>query len=250
MLSLGIFGIAGLAGCAHSCYSGFFLNGGGNGNGGLITTPVNLSSSCPLTQNSGVVNVVAAHVSLCEMCAAPHNGSIFVTIRGIQLHSAASSDANGAEWLEVAPQLATEPRQIRLSPDSTPVLLVQRASVPAGTYRELRLEFRTEDSSPGVSSANPENACGVSAWNCYVPSDGRVEPLAWATAQPEILVPVQGSATDSLLIVPGSGVELEIRLAPHRVIYTSGSEPLQTQILLSGTVNFVRLPAAQDLPLP
>jgi hypothetical protein len=88
-------------------------------------------------------------------------------LRSIQLRPRADDDANAPDWLELAPRLAKEPCQIDLMGDAMPVILVESAIVPAGSYREVRLQFFA--ASPTSAEELPaENACEVA------PSKGQV----------------------------------------------------------------------------
>src|SRR6202008_611273 len=95
-----------------------------------------------LAQGTGTMQVVAVKSAVCESCPATNRlQHVFVTLQGIKLHSSAIADANSPDWLEIAPQLGIEPRQIDLMGAPAPEMLVEMAAVPAGPYHQVRLLF-------------------------------------------------------------------------------------------------------------
>src|SRR5271156_5520199 len=104
-----------LVGCGNSCFIGF----SNNGNSGVIVKAGDPAPSCPLSQANGTMSVVALKSPACEVCtAAARTEHILVTLRGIQIHPSAGDDTNPPDWIELAPGLAKEPRQIDVMGDS------------------------------------------------------------------------------------------------------------------------------------
>jgi len=225
-----------LTGCGDSCFVGF----SNNGNGGLIVKVANPPPSCSLSQVHGAMSVVALKSSLCETCtAATRVEHVFVTLRGIQLRLGASEDARSPNWLELAPHLAKEPRQIDLMGNSMPIILAESANVPAGSYREVRLQFF--DGSPASAEELPAvNACGETRWNCIVMADGHVERLRLPGDAPELLIPSQSIDDDSVVVLPDARVDLQLSLEPHQGYYISSSEGWRLQSTLVGRATVVR----------
>jgi hypothetical protein len=225
-----------LTGCGDSCFVGF----SNNGNGGLIVKVANPPPSCSLSQVHGAMSVVALKSSLCETCtAATRVEHVFVTLRGIQLRPGASEDARSPNWLELAPHLAKEPRQIDLMGNPMPIILAESANVPAGSYREVRLQFF--DGSPASAEELPAvNVCGETRWNCIVMADGHVERLRLPGDPPELLIPSQSIENDSVVVLPDARVDLQLSLEPHQGYYISSSEGWRLQSTLVGRATVVR----------
>ena len=227
---------AGLAGCGNSCFVGF----SNNGNGGVIVKAGNPGPTCSLSQAYGTMNAVALKSPVCETCAPANRVEhVFVTLRSVQLRPSASDDTSSPDWLELAPQLANRPRQIDLMGNSMPVILVQSGIVPAGSYREVRLQFflRSPTSAEELST---ENACGETRWNCIVMADGHVEPLRLLGGLPELLIPFQTTESESLVVLPDARMDLQLSLEPHQGTYFSSTEGWKPQNLLVGHATVVR----------
>jgi hypothetical protein len=226
----------GITGCGNSCFVGF----SNNGNGGVIVIAGNPAPTCSLSQANGKMSVVLVKSPVCEPCtAAAGVQHVFVTLRGIQLRPSASDDTNSSKWLELAPHLANEPRQIDLMGNSMPVILVDSVIVPAESYREIRLQFFPE--SPTSAEGQPaENACGEARWNCMVMANGHVEPLRFPAGVQELFIPSQSIEGDSVVVLPDSRMDLRLSLEPSQGSYFSIGEGWKPQNALVGHATVVR----------
>jgi hypothetical protein len=231
----------GLAGCANSCFVGVY----NNGTGGVIVKAGNPAPTCSLSQAKGTMSALALKSPVCESCtAAAREKHVWVTLRSIQIRPSASDDPNPADWIELAPYLANVPRQIDLKGNSVPVLLVESTIVPAGSYREVRLEFFT--GSPGNGEElSAENACREARWNCIMMANGHVEPLRLPGDVPELVIRSQYIESDSLLVLPNARTELRLRLEPHQVAHFSDAEGWTPQTVLVGHAAVVRQQSAE-----
>jgi len=226
----------GFAGCGNSCFVGF----SNNGNGGVIVKAGNPGPTCSLSRANGTMNAVALKSSVCETCVpATRVEHVFVTLRSIQLRPIASDDTNSPDWVELAPHFANEPRHIDLMGNSVPVILVQSAIVPAGSYREVRLQFFL-GSPTSAEELSTENACGETRWNCIVMADGHVEPLRLPGGVPELLIPFQSTESESLVVLPDARMDLQLSLEPRQGSYFSSTEGWKPQNLLVGRATVVR----------
>jgi len=188
------------------------------------------------------MNVAVVKSPICETCTASSRAQhIFVTLKSIQLHSVFPDPLNSPEWLELAPQFLREPRQIDLLGDSIPVILVQNAPVPAGTYREVRLQF-LPDTTASAGALLTETSCGQNHANCMLMADGRVEELHFAGNgnATDLLVPVQINGSNSLVVVPGATLDLRLTLQPQQVSAVSPSEGWQIHYVLVGSASVSR----------
>jgi hypothetical protein len=220
---------AALTGCGNSCFAGFSNNGLG-----VIIKAGNPPPACSLTQGTGTMQVVAVKSAVCESCpATTRMRHVFVTLQGIQLHSSAIAEANSPDWLEIAPQLANEPRQIDLMGGPAAETLVERAAVPAGTYHQLRL-LCPRDSDGYAGKLLPENACGEASHNCVVMADGRVQPLGWPADVSAVLITSEAMNGGSLEVLPGGRTDLRLSFEAHPMFYSSTAEPLGLRTILVG----------------
>jgi Domain of unknown function (DUF4382) len=226
----------GLAGCGNSCFVGLI----NNGNGSFTINAGNPAPTCSLTQVNGMLNAIAVKSTVCETCApAARVEHIFVTLRSIQLRPSGSDDTNAPDWLELAPQLANEPRQIDLMGNSMPVILVENAIVPAGSYREVRLQF-FPGSPTNAEELPAENACEGTRWNCMVMADGRVEAFSLPGDVPELLISSQSIDSGSLVVLPDARLDLQLSLEPHQGSYFSSTVGWKPQNVLVGRAVVVR----------
>ena len=191
------------AGCGNGCFVAF----SNNGNGGVIIRAGNPPPPCSLMQTShGAVRVVALKSPVCESCTnATRAEHVLLTLRSIQIRLA---DGSGPEeWREIAPQFADPPRQIDLI-DATPLVLLENATVPAGSYGELRLQF-VSDVSQDPDPLAGQNLCRKTNRSCIVKADGQVEPVR----QLELTMPLETPDGSPLFLFPDGRLELRITVA-------------------------------------
>ena len=186
------------------------------------------------------MRMVVLKSPICETCtAAARLEHVFVTVQGIQLRPSAVVDLDSLDWLEIAPDLTTKPRQIDLMGNAVPEILVQGAILPAGGYRGLRLQFFS--GSPASAEDLPsENGCGETGWNCLVKADGHVEPLRLTGDIPELFITFQSGEGDLLVVVPHDRIDLRLSLEPNQVSSSSSFEGWKLQYVLVGRVTVVR----------
>ena len=217
-----------ISGCGNSCFVGF----SNNGNGGIIIKAGNPPPACSLPQINGAMSVLALKPLLCEFCAAPGPQHVFVTLRAVQLRSSAIAEPGSSDWLEIAPRLADEPQQIDLVGGPVPEVLVDNATIPAGTYHQVRLRFLS-DSQPDAARLRSQNPCGEAYHNCIVMADGRIDQLGWS-ADPDVLIPADSVPDGALVVAPGARTDLLLSLELSQMLYSSGAEPLKPRTFLAG----------------
>lgn len=226
-----------LTSCGGTCVAGAVNNGTGTV---LVSNP-SPPLACPLSTGMGMMNVAVGKPQICEICTSSSRPQhIFVTLNGIQIRSVAPDPSTSSQWLELAPQLLSKPRQIDLLSDG-PQFLVQSASIPAGTYRELLLKF-SPDSSAGLDSMPSENSCGDNLRNCILMADGRIKK-AYFTSDPdssELVLPLQYDGGNEVAVVPGATVDIRFTLQPEQVPAISPSGGWQIQYVLAGKISISR----------
>jgi hypothetical protein len=151
------------------------------------------------------MNATAEKAAVCETCTkAARTEHLFITIRGVELHPSVIADGNSMDWVEVAPELEKEPRQIDLMDGGAAEVLGENALVPAGTYRRARM--RLAEDTANVAAGN---VCGKMGRNCVVMGDGRVEPLRIDGDTVELRI--EGG---EIVVLPESKNALRVSLEP------------------------------------
>jgi hypothetical protein len=161
------------------------------------------------------------------------NGSsiqhVFVTLRGVEANPDAAADENSPDWQELAPSLAKQPVQLDLlahTADSCQANISERVSVPADTYRQVRL--RLSPNQPDTTDALlQQNSCGSAGFNCVVTSDGNIRPLVLASESSQIPVSTDHIAGGFLRIFPGTPVNLKIEFNPQSSQFIPSDEAVR-----------------------
>jgi hypothetical protein len=205
-LTLPLIGIS-LVGCNNTCFS--FTS---NPPTGTINIKVSdPTPTCMFTKANGAVRVVA-HTFMCVFCSPSSQVQhIFLTLQGVEVHPNSMADDASPDWEELLPQLSGQPLQIDLMNGQDGVSarqsLGEHISIPAGTYRQLRLRFVPNQ--PASDQAPLEsNACGAAGFHCVASEDGRIQPLQVDGPAPELRITSDRIAGGSLLILPDSNSDL------------------------------------------
>lgn len=226
----------GVCACSNSCFVGF----SNNGNGGLIIAAGSPPPTCSLMLTHGMVRVKVVPTVRCAFCLdtvrAEH---LYVALRGLQLHAGAIADADSADWVELAPHLADEPLPMDLVSAAGQEIFVGSSLVPAGSYRQVRLQFAADR--PGDDGrAESHSGCAASRRNCAVRADGSEATIYWPGGLPEVVVRGQSATDDGLTVLPDTTVDLLISLEPRSVdLLSSGGRWMSEEVLI-GRVASVR----------
>jgi len=227
-----------IGGCGNSCFIGV----SNNGNGTLVVKAGNPPPACSLNQVQAGMRVAIVRSPVCEVCTpSARITHLFVTLRGIQLHPGVAAEPNSVGWVEITPQLANEPLLVDLIGASAGKIDLEGARVPAGPYRQVRLQFLS-DSSVGAEVSLTKAVCGSLRSNCVVLGDGRIEPLLFARGERELLLAAQNLEDGSFLVLPDKSNELRLHLDPRQVFLSSAAEPWKPQVLLVGRAAILREP--------
>ena len=217
--------LAGLAGFVVfgvgivSCGGGTNTIGGGSGTGSIT---VNLSDP--------------------PSCASP-NGNfehVYVTISSVQANISATAGDNSSGWQELAPQLNSAPKQIDLfSLGSNACLLATlgNASLPAGTYQQIRLLLVPNS---GATGAVPSpNACAGQGFNCVVLQDGTVHELQLSSqANTGLKIPPGQIVGGPISVGSGQDVDLDIDFNSCASIVQEGTGQFRLKpVLTAGQVS-------------
>jgi hypothetical protein len=221
------------AGCTNFCLTGV----SNNGNGTVGVTLGNPPPACSLGQANGTVRVLAVKSAACEACTASARlEHVFVTLRGIQVHPSALADADSPDWVELVPELRRAPRHIDLMGGAVAEILGEGAAIPAGNYRQIRLQFLAQDSeAAGGEKFESNGSCGTTRSNCVVRADGFAEPLHFSSAEPELRITGEQLTENPFVVWPDARIDLRLRLQANEAIRSSFPERWEPQSELVGT---------------
>jgi hypothetical protein len=199
LLTLPFFAIL-LAGCNNAC----FIFTSNPPTGTININADNSGQTCRLTKANAAVRILAHTVSPCSPCSpSTRIAHVFVSLHGIEVHAGAIADDTLADWQELVPQYAAQPRQFDLmSPTAgreTRLPLGERVTISADVYRHLRLRFVPNQ--PTSDDPVPQkNACGSAGFNCVVSEDGRSYPLLLDGTSGELRM--KPDITGGFLLIP------------------------------------------------
>jgi hypothetical protein len=198
-------------GCSNYCFV-FVSNPGGSISS---TTP-----SCQLNTATGTVSLsITASPTASTEAAPPTIQHIFVTLRGIEALPSAIPNDDSSDWRELAPKLATQPKQLDLLAHSADSCEAKQntfddVAVPADAYRQLRL--RLSPNQPATGEPVPEeNACGSVGFNCVVTSDGGIRPLALDALSSQFQISSDQISGGFFRVLPDTAVNLDIEFNPQ-----------------------------------
>lgn len=162
--------------------------------------------------NTGTVNVSLSDPPSCRPPTG-HIKSLFITVRSVEAHTSATASDGSAGWQELAPQLASAPRQIDLvSQSDTSCVLAQlgSASLPAGSLQQIRLVLLSNTPVAGAATPSP-NACAGHGFNCVVKDDDSIHEIMLSSeAQTGLKIPPGQIMGGAIQVVAGQSVDLNI----------------------------------------
>ena len=179
--------------------------------------------TCKATVSTSAIRVEMSPAPTCATCpAASPVQHIFITVNGVSARTSAEPDAHARDWKELAPQLAERPVQVDLlAPPAQPdAIAFGEATVPAGVYRQIRLQLLTKP-----QSGDPvleRNVCGNAGFHCLVMADGRIEPLA--LENDAAIIPAERIEGGFLRLLPDTQTTLRIRFQAAASLVTPGAE--------------------------
>jgi hypothetical protein len=230
-----------LTGCNNTCFS--FISNPPTGTLNIkVSNPV---PACTLTKANGAIRLMVKKIPICSSCLESSRVQhIFLSIRSIEAN-VNTADDDLPDWQELLPaELVKQPLQVDLVSDpadqSAREPLGEIATVPAGTYRQLRVRFLPNQ--PMMDDRLPEkNACGTTGFNCVVMADGRIQPLLLGGAVPELRITPDRIEGGSLLVPPDTNTDLVIELNPVWAWFSSADEGLRLLPALTGSASVGRI---------
>jgi Domain of unknown function (DUF4382) len=180
----------------------------------VILISCSSSTTIGTTQGAGMAS---ASVSISDppSCKVP-SGSfehVYISIRSIQAHISATAGDNSPGWVELAPQLNTQPVQVDLLGIPTNgcflAMLGSTSSLPPGTYQQIRILLVSNN--PGGSPVPQTNNCGTMGFNCVVLSTGATQELDLSSqANTGLKIPPGQIVGGPLQVAAGQNVDLNI----------------------------------------
>jgi len=227
-----------LVGCGDNCFTGFL-------NGGFQINTASPRSGCGLTTARGAIVIAAVKAPGCESCTSSARAEhLYVTLRGVQLHPSTSAIRGSPDWVDAAPQLMDDPRQLEFIGASEPEILTDKIMIPAGTYQQVRLEFLPDPATDGELFP-AKSRCGGALLNCVVRGDGHIEPVLWSEDVPELLITSKSLDGGAIVVLPDTTTAVQIRLQARQVFSSSASEPWVARVILVGRAGVARDPNSQ-----
>lgn len=169
----------------------------GQGNNGMATVNVSISDPPSCSPPSGSFK------------------SVFITIRSVQAHISVTADDNSPGWVDLVPELNTQPVQVDLLnlPANGACLLKQlgsNASLPAGDYQQIRLLLVANNSTS--SAALSTNACSSlgQVFNCVVDGTSTSELLLSSEANTGLKIPPGQVVGGPIHVAAGASVDINI----------------------------------------
>jgi hypothetical protein len=219
------------AGCDNSCVV-IISNPGGQ--------PFPNPPTCSPNKATATVNVaIHSAAPLPSTLGSASVQHIYVTIRGVQAHPSEAADADSPDWVDLTPELASQPVQVDL-------LAPPRGScgtgslgdhiVVAGVYRQIRIQLTSGQPS---AIAPRENACRNAGFHCTVTAGGTIQPLLFDAEQPSIHLTADRISARFVRILPDSRSTLALEFNPYASTLrpTAGAMRLEPVISVSANTS-------------
>lgn len=204
--------------------------------------------TCGKTTVTGQFNngMATVNVSISDppSCAAPTGSfkSVFITIRSVQAHISATADDNSPGWVELVPELNSQPVQVDLL--NLPAngacllkLLGSNTSLPAGDYQQIRLLLVANNPSSGAVPTT--NGCATlgQVFNCVVDSNNSTSELQFSSqANTGLKIPPGQVVGGPIHVGAGQTVDINIDFNACASIIQEGSGSFRLKPTLTAGV--------------
>jgi len=183
----------------------------------VALTLVTCGKTTTMTQVSSGMATVNVSISDPPSCSPPAGSfkSVFITIRSVQAHTSATADDNSPGWVELVPELNTQPVQVDLLnlPANGACLLKQlgsNTSLPTGDYQQIRLLLVPDN--PGSGAGTSPNACATlgQVFNCVVTSNNTSELQLSSQANTGLRIPPGQVVGGPIHVAAGQSVDINV----------------------------------------
>lgn len=191
----------------------------------------------------GTVNLSISDPPSCSPPAGSFK-SVFITIRSVQAHISATADDTTPGWVELVPQLNTQPVQLDLLnlPANGACLLKtlgSNASMPAGDYQQIRLLLVGDN--PGSGAVPSTNSCSTlgQVFNCVVDSQNNITELQLSSqANTGLKIPPGQVVGGPIHVGTGQSVDINIDFNACASIIREGNGGFRLKpVLTAGVVS-------------
>src|SRR6266849_3089517 len=168
-----------------------------------------------VTSGMATVNVSISDPPSCSPPAGSFR-SVFITIRSVQAHISATADDNSPGWVELVPELNSQPVQVDLL--NLPVngacllkTLGSNTSLAAGDYQQIRLLLVPDN--PGSGAGTSPNACATlgQVFNCVVDSKNNISELQLSSqANTGLKIPPGQVVGGPIHVATGQSVDINV----------------------------------------
>lgn len=153
----------------------------------------------------------------------PRVAHLYVTIAGVDAHSSPLAVDDTPGWQPLGAALQQHPQQVYLlaAPhDNATSAPFPDASLPTGAYRQIRLRLANPlPEEPTLEAGR----CGTGTPHCAVFINGRVSPVDFPVARPNLRIVLDGAPGHELYVPPDGTVALVIELDRDRTfLWPSG----------------------------
>ena len=202
------------------------------------------SSGCSNSHPMNSMNSTSAHVNVTvsdpATCSGPQGPftHIFVTITDVQVNSSSSAGDNDAGWIDLTPNLQSNPRQVDLLAQANNqcflAMLGASTELQPGSYQQIRIILA--DGSTSVSG----NQCG-STPNCVILSSSANTPqplLLSSESKTGLKIPSGQIAGGQFVIAAGETKDLDIDFNACASIVAQGNGQFRLKpVLHAGEVS-------------
>jgi len=180
-------------------------------------------ASCGSSSNSTKMATVQVTLSDPAPCSAPQGAvsHVYVTVTDVRIHQSSSAGDGDAGWVDLAPNLASNPAQVDLLGASTQCFLKMLGSseIQPGTYQQIRILLA--DNSATVSG----NKCKTSA-NCVVLASDPMNPRPLqlsSESKTGIKISPGQIAGGKFVVAAGESKDLDLDFSACRSIVPQGN---------------------------
>jgi Domain of unknown function (DUF4382) len=189
----------------------------------LVASIASFFVSCSSSSNSTKMATVQLGISDPAPCSTPPGpfSHVYVTVTDVKIHQSSGASDSDPGWVDLAPNLASNPVQVDLLGTATACFLKMLGSseIQPGTYQQIRVLLA--DNSATVSG----NQCGNTA-NCVVLASDPMNPRPLnlsSESKTGIKIPPGQIAGGKFVIAAGESKDLDIDFMTCRSIVTQGN---------------------------
>lgn len=207
---------------------------------GVLAVACGGGSSTRTGAQTGFINTSLSDPATCQAPKGPYD-SVYITVVDAKANTSASAGDNDAGWVDLTPNLSSNPKQIDLlglplTNQCFLAILGSQTQLAAGTYQQIRLILL--DNNHGNTLAN--NKCTGNDANCVVlHADQSVHTLLLSSeAQTGIKIPSGQIAGGQFTVPPNDTADLNIDInCCASIVITGNGQYRLKPVLHAGEVS-------------